>query len=407
MLGIVAALIAINILSYYGRKLYLSVLAGIILVALFNRFPLDEVFFLFYRSVSSSTSVNLALIIIGLTAFGELFKETGNLRIMVDKLAIVLSDRRHQVVVLPALVGLMAFPGGAVFSAPLVEEAGTGLELDGVKLTVANIMFRHMFYLIFPFYSGLIILSGLSNTNVMFFVRINVLTLIPFFILIYFYTFRNVKHNGKIKADFSQVPSLLLSMSPLLIILVLALGFNIYFPLAILAGIVLAMFNYLPKQSKLSETLKTRVVQLMHGINWSMALSVIFILVLKDFMERSGAIDIIIEFMVKNGVPLIILAIILPFLTGLITGSQTAALGMSAPVFLAGITDPILQRNFLGLVFVTSLAGYMGSPLHLCTVLTAEHFKVSLQQVMRKINLLGLCLAGLGVATFFISIKLF
>jgi uncharacterized protein len=406
MIGVLAAILAINILSYYRQKLYLSVLAGIILVALINRFPLKEVFSLFYGSVTSSVSINLALIIITLTAFGSLFKETGNLRIMVDNLALILRDRRHQVVVLPALVGSLAFPGGAVFSAPLVEEAGAGLELSGTKLAVANILFRHMFYLILPFYAGMIFLSEISNISMAFFIRFNLLILAAFFVFIYIHIFKGVKTNGKIKADFSQIPSLLQSLLPMAVILVLALGFNIYFPLAIIIGTFIAVLNYLPKDTPVLVSLKKRAVSLWHGISWSMAVSIIAILVLKDFMEHSGAIDTLIDVMVRNGVPLLALAAILPFLTGLMTGSQTASLGMSAPVFLTGVADPVMRQYFLGVVFVTSLAGYLGSPLHLCTILTAEHFKAPLQQVMRSLNLLGLFLVGMSIITFFLFVHI-
>ncbi len=406
MFGIFAALVVINILSYYRVKLYLSVLAGIVLVALFNRFALTEVYTLFWGSVTSSVSVSLALIIITLTGFGSLYKETGNLRTMVDKLALILRDRRHQVVVLPAIVGLMAFPGGAVFSAPLVEEAGAGLEISGTKLAVGNIMFRHMYYLIFPFYPGLIFLVEVSKIGMMPFIKFNLPILAAFFVFIYLYMFRKVKLPIRKKADFSQLPHLLHSMIPLLVIFILALGFKVNFPLSIVAGIIAAMLNYLPKDVPLQDTLKKRASVLYSGVNWSMALSIMSILVLKDFMEHSGAISTIVDILVANGVPLILLAIILPFLTGVITGNQTAALGLSVPVFLTAASGSSLLY-ILGLVYVTSLAGYLGSPLHLCTILTAEHFKAPLQQVMKTVNLLSLFLVALGVVTYLISVNFF
>lgn len=406
IIGVIVALAAINILSCRGLKLYQSVLAGIIVVAIFARIPPYEFVSLFYGSLTAPVSVNLALIVLSLTAFGNLLKETGNLRILVEKLALILKDRRHQVTVIPAVVGLLAFPGGAVFSAPMVEEAGAGLEMSRTDLAVSNVVFRHIFYLVFPFYSAMILLGELAGINVMYFARVNAPVIVLLLILSRFYLFRRVAAGKHGPADYREIPALLLSLSPLLLIITLAIGFGLYFPTAILAGIALALFLYLPRR-QVAAALLERLLTLWRGANWSMMLSIVFILIFKDFLEKSGAVAALADLMATRGVPLVLLAVLLPYLSGFITGNHSASLGMSAPLFLAAVSDPALQLHYLVLIFITGLAGYVGSPLHLCTILTAEHFGVPLQQVIKKVNLMGACMSVLAVAYFYISIRLF
>lgn len=402
IIGVVVALAVINILSYRGCKLYLAILAGIIIVAVFGGIsPLESVL-LFYRSVTAPVAINLALIVLSLTAFGNLLRETGNLHIIVEKLALILKDRRRQVMVLPALVGLLAFPGGAIFSAPLVEEAGSGLAMSRSDLAASNVIFRHLLYLVFPFYTAMILLSELAGISVMYFVRLNTPLIVLYFIVSWFFLFRGVSAGRRGPADYREFPALLLSLSPLLLIITLAIGFRLYFPLAILAGTTFAVFLYPPHRGDFPETLHARVRALWRGANWSMMLSIVFILIFRDFLEKSGAVAALADLMISKGVPMVLLAVLLPYLSGVITGSHSASLGMSAPLFLAAVSDTALQLNYLVLVFISGLAGYVGSPLHLCTVLTAEHFGAPLQQVMKKINIFGVGMTAIAVAYFFV-----
>lgn len=400
MLGLLLSLVLINVMSHYGIKLYLSILSGIFVVAVFNSFTIVESLTLFHLSATNHVTVTLAFIVIAMTAFGSLLRETGGMRIMVEKLSLLVKDRRHQVVLLPALISMLAFPGGAVFSAPLVEEAGSGIGLDRMKLALVNIMFRHLVYLIFPFYSGLILLSELSGVSVFYFIRLNVLLFILFTGLMYTILFRGLELKKAGKIEIKEFPALLWSLSPILLTIILASIFNVYFPLAILFGIILAMFHYLPSDTSLGYSIIKRVSCLWHGINWPMTLSIVLILVLKDFLEASGVIHNISGFMVARNVPWLVIAVVIPYLIGFITGSQTASVAMSAPLLLSAVPFPEV-RGYLFLIFITSLAGYLGSPLHMCAVATAEHFGVPLQQLVRKVNYFSAILVLAAIGFFF------
>lgn len=390
MLGLVLSFVAINVLLFLGKKLHAAVFAGIVILAVFNRMSPGAFWNTLLSSVTSEMFVLMGLMVVLLTGFGNLLKETGSLRIMVEKLSMVIRDLRLQLVLLPGLVGLIAFPGGAIFSAPMVEEAGIGLELGRVRLAVINVIFRHIFYLVFPFYTAFILLGEMSGTPIPHIIRLN-LPLVSFYTVgLFLFLFWGVKREKGKKADLREVPTLLKSLAPLLVIVILTVCFNVYFPYAILAGTVTALFNFLPDGMPLSVVLKERAGFFYKGINWSMTLSIVSLLVLKDFFEQSGALPAMIELTIAKGVPLWALAVLIPYAASFLTGSHTTGVAFSVPLFMSAVPDPALRNLYLALSFICGLAGYMGSPLHVCAILTAEHFEVPIRDVLRQVQLITL-----------------
>ena len=59
------------------------------------------------------------------------------------------------------LIGLLPMIGGAMFSAPMVEEASQGLNVSRERKTFVNYWFRHSLETIFPLYPSLVLAAGL------------------------------------------------------------------------------------------------------------------------------------------------------------------------------------------------------------------------------------------------------
>lgn len=405
--GVLASIVAIMIMAQRGIKLYLAILAGIFIIVITNGFLPAEIFNITMMSVSSSTTITLAAIMITLTAFGSLLKETGNLEQIMTSISALIKDRRYQMMILPALIGLITFPGGAVFSAPLVEGAGKEMGLSNHKMALGNVMFRHMQYYIYPFNPVLILFSQITQISVYQFITFNLMLTVAFYILVFKYFFLGIKDTTS-KAAVEQssvlikIKDLLQSLSPIMIILVLAIGFNIRYPLAILVGIAVAFINYMPTDSTPWKSIKGRAWFLWRGINWPMTISVVLILVYKDFLEHTELVNDIMAFLLDNGVSLLILVLFIPYLTGIITGSPFAVVGIAAALFLPIVPESPEGVYYLALVFISAQAGYLGSPLHMCTVLTTLHFKAMLTRIVKEINILLIFLMLFGVITFYV-----
>ena len=408
LIGVIAAVAIIIIMNQRGFKLYWSILTGIAVVVVSNRFSLEEIFSITYHSLSSPTMITLTLIVITLTAFGNLMKETGSLKITMLSLSSLVKDPRYQMVILPLLIGLITFPGGAVFSAPLVEEAGKKLTLSRERMVVANTAFRHVQYMIYPLYPGLLLMAEISPYNLYDYIYFNLPVFAIFFLVTFKYVFRGVNVTGLAEGGpednnrRSELVMLLYSISPLILIILLVLIFDLYYPAAILSGILAVFFIYYPAEKPFWETARSRFGHLAGGINWSMTFSIITILIFKDFLEHSEVIDNIMAVMMESNFPVLIPIIFLPFLTAFLMGNYFAAVGICVPLFVPILPPGEQGFYYMALVFLASQAGYFGSPIHMCNILTIEHFKASLPPVIKDVNILGTALVLLGITGFLV-----
>lgn len=405
LIGALAALAIIIVLNQRGHVLYRAVLVGIIIVILTSGLSFAEIYSITLGSLRSNTTITLALIIITMTAFGNLLKETGALKQIMLSLSALIKDLRYQVVILPLFIGLIAFPGGAIFSAPLVEEAGSKLRLSGLKITVANVTFRHIQFLIYPLYPGLLLTAELSGIGINDLIKFNLPVFALFFFVAFKYVFRGVKADkisgagSKNSAPLKDLFGLLYSLGPLIVIVFLAVGPRLYIPLAILVGIMAALISYYPRHEPLWDTAKIRLRYILGGINWSMTLSIVAILVFKDFLEYSAVIDDIMGYILGSGLPLLVLVVVIPYLSAIIFGNYYASMGICIPLFLPVLPGSGPGLYYMALIFIASLAGYFGSPLHMCTILTVQYFKAPLPAVLKEVNILGVALVLIGIIT--------
>ena len=406
LIGVIAAVAIIIILTQRGFKLYWAILTGIAVVIASNRFAFEEIFSITYNSLRSPTMITLTLIVITLTAFGNLMKQTGSLKITMFSLSSLVKDPRYQMVILPLLIGLITFPGGAVFSAPLVEEAGQKLNMSGERKVVANTAFRHVQYMIYPLYPGLLLIAEISPYSLYDYILFNLPVFLIFFLVSFKYVFRGIKVTGSAEDGpednnrKGELIKLFYSLSPLILIILLVLIFDLYYPAAILAGILAAFFIYFPVDKPFWETIRSRLGDLAGGINWSMTFSIIAILVFKDFLEHSAVIDNIMAVMMDNNFPLLIPIVFLPFLAAFLMGNYFAAVGICVPLFVPILPPGAQGLYYMALVFLTSQAGYFGSPIHMCNILTIEHFKASLPPVIKDVNILGAALVLLSITVY-------
>ena len=68
--------------------------------------------------------------------------------------------------VVPAVYGLMPVPGGAMFSAPLVDEEGKRFGLKQSEKNFLNVWFRHIWFSIYPISSAMILICSVSFSNI-------------------------------------------------------------------------------------------------------------------------------------------------------------------------------------------------------------------------------------------------
>jgi hypothetical protein len=114
------------------------------------------------------------------------------------------------------------------------------------------------------------------------------------------------------------------------------------------------------------------------SLTWKLALAIFGIMIFREIIEVSGASFAIADILNNSAFPAITMVVFLPLILGLLTGYNLAAVALSYPIVSNFFPDPINTISLIGLsslIFISSIVGYLISPIHLCNVLSSDYLK--------------------------------
>jgi hypothetical protein len=113
------------------------------------------------------------------------------------------------------------------------------------------------------------------------------------------------------------------------------------------------------------------------SLTWKLAFAVFGIIIFQEMFKVSQVHILIQEMMSSVAFPALVIIIIIPFVLGVLTGSDFGALAplsysLVAPFFsFTGVS----LLGLTSLIFISSFLGYLISPIHLCNVLSSDYLK--------------------------------
>ncbi len=402
--GVFISIVLIIALIRRRWPMYWALLFAISTLVITNGISGSANLSIFLESITSHTAFYLVSMVLSITLLGHLHREIGAMEEMISKLRLLIRDSRALIIFLPATISLFSsVPGGAIVSAPMVEETGRELKMPPLERAVSNMVYRHLVVLITPFNASLVMASALSGISIAGFLSYTVPVIAIVFIITAIIIYRRYPNSEK--TDDSEVQNkgtgvvllnILYLASPYIIAITLGLAVGVFFPLAILAGIAVCLFINMPPEN-IRQTLQSRMITLSRGINWSLVISTLAIVIYKDFMLQAESFQQSVHYLLDQGMPLFALIIVLPFVTGFITGNNAAALGISMPILIPLLGPEMMSMRYLGILYLSSYAGYFGSPVHLCTYVTNEYFKTPLYALIKHVNIYGGLMLAVGL----------
>ncbi len=308
------------------------------------------------------------------------------------------NGRALGLVLIPATIGLVPMPGGALFSAPLVGETLRDRELPAAWKASVNYWFRHVLEYWWPLYPVVIVTLSIFNLSTWHFFLLQV----PFTaVSIGAGWFFLLRRRLSILRDAAAVPApagreLLEVLAPILLIVLSTLllpgAVARLVPgaspttdklLAMLAGLAVALLLIARRGgSQGGHRLFSRLVTAKTaGVIFTLAGVMLF----QGMLEASALLPAAGRQLGASHIPVEIIIAFLPFLAGLVTG---LAIGFGGPAFplvvgLAAADPGLGEGAALVLAFSMGYAGMMLSPVHLCYVLTRKYFFASLADTYR------------------------
>lgn len=383
-LGII---IAIRLKLFVGYTLFA---AGLIL-AFLHQIGIPDILVALKTLLFSERFLSLYGIIILITFMGRLLKEIGYLNKLVSASRELIGGPRTATALLPALVGLMPMPGGALLSAPLVDEVLPKNKYPPEFMTIVNYWSRHVVEFCWPVYPGLILSAGLISTSVGKIALLQMpLTIIMLPIGIIFFI-RRIKETGEGKVVIIK-PFIKISGAVWPIILAISISaiFSIELLWAVLISLIALILLERPSLSRLlpvaKEAFAPQLLALVFGI-----------LSFQQMLELTGVVSSIPRLTAELGFPPAVVIFALTFTVGLLTGMVTAFIGLSYPLLAGYLYQPDINLRNIFFAFLSGYLGMMLSPTHFCLILTNEYFKSSLSKAYRilSVPILLLFLSGL------------
>jgi integral membrane protein (TIGR00529 family) len=330
-------------------------------------------------------------------------RESGALADLVESVRRLFVDNRFTIGALPAMIGLLPMPGGALFSAPMIENLADEAEMSPEGRTYLNYWFRHVWEYSWPLYPGLILESAVIGLPLMTVSSFQfplclgaILGGSLFGLLGIQKHFRKPLHGSEL---WHQLLVFMRGFWPILLIALMYISIlvsriPIENPFLYVLLITVLLFGLTRIGVKKFPMLAWR------AIDFKLIGTVYAVLVFKDIILVSGAVDQLSTVFQSWGIPPIALFIFIPMLIGWLTGITHSYVSVAFPLLLPFFGDPIDMAK-VQLAYAFGFIGVLFSPVHLCLVLSTKYFNADINKVFVKLILPSLTLAIVSFAIYY------
>ncbi|MDD4658789.1 MAG: DUF401 family protein [Eubacteriales bacterium] len=404
-MGILTILIAILVISVMAIKrinIGLAMLAGSAVLIILTPLSMEQVLGAAQTALINPITWILigSVVLIGL--LGYILKNSGAMDIMVDSLVKLLGDARWIMAVLAGVIGALVVPGGAMLSAPMIDQLGDKVGIGAEYKTGVNIIFRHVWYVSMPIIPSMLTAASLAKVTPKELAAQNLPVLLVGLVSAWFLLLHPLPRSGRGNWNSKEFFRFAASILPLLLVIFLYVVVEIDFLVSLALGVLVALFN-LPEtgdNSLIARTLSTGIHRIktmfFPGLRLQLAFAVAGVMLFKELLSVSGLINGFAVNLVSMGIPMWLLLLVMPLLIGLATGSHEAAIAISLPIFVPLLSQDIYLAG-ISFTFIAASIGYMLSPLHLCVILTREYYNSRFAGIYRYLVPVPLIMLATGL----------
>ena len=304
-----------------------------------------------------------------MTSLGRLLQTYGYLERMADSLRGLLRSALLAIMAVPALMGSLSTFGGAALSAPVVDGLGDRLGLNANRKAAINLMFRHTVFFINPFSATLILTANLAGVSIPDLMKVQFPLSLTMTAAAYRRLVAGVKEE-RIDEDTplsNHMREFVFPSAPILLSLALTLLLGVRLIAALTVSIAFLLASEWKKRP-------LRPKEALIYLDVPLMMAIVFIMIFKGFVADLPLVAESVRWSDSAGIPLEPVVFIITAVLALFSGSPQAAIAVALPLLLRGTPNYSSRLLSAYFVFVISFIGYLGSPLHLCQILTNKYF---------------------------------
>ncbi len=412
---ILISLMAILAVNRISKNLPLAIVSATLILALWSGHSPQSIASITWERFYSKDNAFLLLVVTLVIWLSSLMDKTRIMRDLVTNIRFLLPPKMA-LAALPAVIGLLPMPGGALFSAPLVDDVDEKNELTPLEKTRINYWFRHIWEYTWPLFPGMILAADIAGLDIWQIFIVGIPLAGTMALAGYFFILRGVHISPSSVSRGEQ--HILKLLSPILIVIMVYAVIMVFFP------VIHEFSKYLPMV--LGIFVSTAVLAVLRPVSaaewikiifskrlFNMVIIVVLIRIYGAFIEaRLPGGTLLMEQMRAElhqmGIPILLLMIIITFLSGFTTGISVGFVGAAFPIIFNLIgPDPTMWQllGALALAYPFGFSGTMLSPIHVCLIVTCEYFGSSLEKSI--ISLIPPSLVMMGAALLISQLLLF
>lgn len=401
-----------------SKKLPLGIATALggIVIALWQGLGLSAIALAVMEELLNPDMLLLVVLLASIMAFSAAMKQSGAMDAFAAAIGESMPSRRIALAIAPLLIGTLPMPGGAIISAPLVGAMNDDASRGPETLSAINYWFRHVLELIWPLFPAFILTVGLTNLSVPTLMLLNMYAPVVLFVLGLMFILPKGKamsvdvwperereraaHTRKIERD--KFHRLVRGVAHLGIVLGSYVVLDVIWELCksrlmldadtktligryapVLGGLLIGSL-YLVKTAGHARIFHKSVSKAtLELISVIVGIRVFSALINAADLARAASMEL-----ASTGIPTILVIALLPFISGIVTGVGLGYVGLAMPIVLGLISSSGIPLE-AGVVIACAFgyAGMMFSPLHVCMVVTVQHFKSTLPSTIKKFAL--------------------
>lgn len=353
--------------------------------------------FLDYSSLSSVLAVAMV------TILGGLMNRYNILNKIVESMILVVQNKKAILMIIPATIGMLIVPGGALLSAPFINNLGQEMDIKPSRRAAINLVFRHISMFILPYSTSILVIAAtIPDLNIGKLILINLIFVAAMSSLGYMIYIRKIDGNKskvKEKRTLKSCLDLIAFASPIYICVVLNVLTGLPFYLTLMASVLLVYF--------LGDK-KNFFKNIIESFNIDTVLIIIAVFIIKGIILRMDDLLSIFNNLFMGSTSLysiMFIFMISAFFFGYITGYQSSSLIILLPMMSQLNLEGNLLYAYTYFAFAASFLGYFFSPLHLCQAFTVEHMGTTTQELYYEYKLLAPILLGVLVISFLFLVR--
>jgi len=337
-------------------------------------------------------ALRVALMIFLINFLGQMLILGGGVKTLIEALARLFRDVRWVTAAIPAVMGLLPMPGGALLSAPMVGELGDRLDLKPAEKAVTNVWFRHIWEWWWPLYPAILILledGYLSMPQILTYNGPFTVAAVTFGWLFLLRKITRPQTRAEETSYLRELGRTLGVVWPVLFVVAAVLLVRMppyddwVLPVAlVVVNLTLALSTPTGRASALNA--------LRRAAQWQLLLLVFGVYVLRCVFALAGVPQELPAALEACHVPVIMACFIVPFAINLITGYNLAGVSMAFPLLAALFAET--GPSGVIIAYAGAFLGVLASPVHLCLVLTREYFHAEWGRVYRFLVPMLLCM---------------